>query len=252
MNNFKLSNIASLLAAISLLISFSPASANSLTINNAGFEEPDLSLEPPVVGNEVFTFTTPPGWQLYDPANLIPPNGNLTTSFVGVWKPTSAFFTNEAPEGDNIGAILLAQPPGSGIAGLSQTLSSSLEANTVYTLRVEVGNPGGFFAGFPGYRIELLAGDTVIAQDNNTLSLGEGDFATSIISFTTDANDSNLGQPLEIRLLNLLNDSGLEVDFDNVRLEAASVSDRGSIVSLFSLTILGTILTCKRKLKLTK
>ena len=241
--------VSSISFATTILISFSPANAVYIGIDNGGFEEPDLTNQPPVIGNEVFTFETPPGWELYDPSNLIPDNPNLMTSFVGVWNPTSTFFTNEAPEGKNVGAILLAQDPGSGVAGFSQTLSSTLKANTKYTLQVEVGNPGDFFVGFPGYQIQLLAGGTVMAEDNNTLSPSEGTFETSTISFTTSANDNNLGQQLEIRLLNLLNSPGLEVDFDNVRLDATSVPETTSTLSILALGALGAGSILKRKLK---
>lgn len=238
--------------AISILIGFSPANAVSIVIDNSGFEEPDLANQPPVIGDEVFTFEIPPGWQLYDPSNLIADNPNLMTSFVGVWNPTSTFFVNQAPEGKNVGAILLAQEPGSGVAGFTQTLSSTLEANTKYTLQVEVGNPGDFFAGFPGYRIQLLAGGAVIAQDDNTLSPSEGTFESSTISFTTSDNENNLGQQLEIRLLNILDDSGLEIDFDNVRLNATSVPEPISTLSILTFSTFGVASTLNRKLKLSK
>jgi hapalindole H/12-epi-hapalindole U/12-epi-fischerindole U synthase len=235
--------------ALTIFVGVSQASAASIAIANAGFEEPDLTGEVPVIGNEVFTFETPPSWKLYDPSNLVPDNANLSTSFVGVWDSTSAFFTNEAPEGKNVGAILLAQASGGGAVALAQTLSSTLTANTKYTLQVEVGNPGSpFFAGFPGYTIQLLAGNTVIAEDNNTLAPVEGTFDKSIISFTTSDNDPNLGKQLEIRLFNSLVSSGLEVDFDDVRLTANPVPEPVSTLSLLFIATLGARAVLKRKL----
>ncbi|MDJ0534803.1 MAG: hypothetical protein QNJ70_20370 [Xenococcaceae cyanobacterium MO_207.B15] len=187
---------------LSLVINIAPAKAASIAISNAGFEDPNLEGVEPIVGNEIFTFETPPGWELYDPSGLIPTDTNLSTSYPGVWNPSSDFFTGEAPEGENIGAIFLNQTPGSGVVGLSQTLTDTLQANTQYTLQLEVGNPGSpFFADFPGYKIQLLAGDSVIAEDNNTLNIAEGDFSTSTIIYSTSSNDFNLGQPLQIRLL---------------------------------------------------
>ena len=215
---------------LSLVINIAPAKAASIAISNSGFEEPNLEGVEPIVGNEVFTFDPPPGWQLYDPSGLIPADTNLSTSYSGVWNPSSAFYTDEAPEGENIGAIFLNQTPGSGVVGLSQTLLDTLQANTQYTLQVEVGNPGSsFFAGFPGYGIQLLAGDTIIAEDNNTLNIAEGSFSPSTIVYRTSINDSNLGQPLQIRLLNTLESNGLEVNFDEVRLSTVSISEPTSI-----------------------
>jgi hypothetical protein len=233
--------------SLAIIMGISQANAASIAIVNSGFEDPDLTNLPPVIGDEVFTFETPPGWQLYDPSNLIPDNRDLSTSFVGVWDPSPAFFTNEAPEGNNVGAILLAQAPGSGMVGFTQTLSSTLKANVKYSLQVEVGNPGSIFAGFPGYRIQLLAGGTIIAEDDNTLSLSEGTFDTSIISFTTSANDLNIGQQLEIRLLNILDGSGLEVDFDDVKLEAKPVPEPISALGLLALGALGSSSVLNRK-----
>ena len=240
MNKFAGILVGSISVYLSLFTITTPAKAASIAIANSGFEEPNLSQVPPIVGNEVFTFDTPPGWQLYDPSGLIPTNTDLSTSYPGVWNPSSIFFTNEAPEGENIGAIFLNQSPGSGVVGLSQTLTNTLEVNTQYILQVEVGNPGSqFFDGFPGYAIQLLAGDTVIAEDNNTLDIAEGSFSTSTIVYNTSANDSNLGQPLQIRLLNNLESSGLEVNFDNVRLSANStpVPESDLIVGLLLLGV---------------
>lgn len=225
---------------LGLIITTMPARAASIAIANSGFENPDLTNVEPIVGDEVFTFETPPSWQLYDPSGLIPANTNLDTSYLGVWNPSSAFFPEDVPEGENIGAIFLNQTPGSSVVGFSQTLSASLEANTQYNLQVAVGNPGSdLFAGFPGYAVQLLAGDTVIAQDNNTLEISEGGFSTSTLVYSTSVEEPNIGQPLQIRLLNTLENDGLEVNFDDVELSTASTSvpESNSITSLLLLGI---------------
>ncbi len=227
--------------------------AATIEIINSGFEEPSLAGLEPIVGEEIFTFTTPPGWQLYDPQGLIPTETNLATSYPGVWNPSSAFFAEEAPEGENIGAIFLNRSPGSGVVGLSQTLADTLQANTEYTLQVAVGNPGSdFFAGFPGYRLEILAGETIIAEDDNTVTIAEGEFETVTLSFATTNQESNLGQPLQIRLLNTLESDGLEVNFDDVQLSANSVSlesvpESSSILSLLLLGMGLVIATLNRR-----
>ncbi len=121
-----------------------------------------------------------------------------------------------------------------------------LEVNTQYDLSVEVGNIGSgtavsgeFFNldEFPGYRVELLAGGQVIAQDNNLLagSIPEGEFMTANLSFTVGQADPLIGQALGIRLVNLNeipagfnagNSPDLEVDFDDVQLNASATSPR--------------------------
>ena len=136
--------------------------------------------------------------------------------------------------------------------GFQQTLTSTLQANTNYSLQVEIGNiasgtgiDGTFFNldGFPGYRVDLLAGITVLNQDNNTFagSIGEGLFSTSLLRFSTGASHPLLGQALGIRLVNLnVLDAGfpltvLEVDFDNVRLSAVSAVPEPTSLLLIAL-----------------
>ena len=68
---------------------------------------------------------------------------------------------------------------------------------------------GEFFpltlSGFPGYRVDLLAGGEVIAQDENSLagSIDDGKFGTSTVPFITGSTHPQLGQALSIRLVNL-------------------------------------------------
>ena len=137
--------VGSFICFLNLTITTTPVKAAAILISNSGFEAPDLTGLEPIVGEEIFTFTTPPGWQLYDPNGLIPTETNLSTAYSGVWNPSSVFFADEAPEGENIGAIFLDYAPGSGVVGLTQTLASTLQADTEYTLQVEVGNPDSDF-----------------------------------------------------------------------------------------------------------
>lgn len=234
--------LGSFICVMNLSLATTPVEAATITITNSGFEEPNLAGLQPTVGEEIFTFTTPPGWKLYDPNGLIPTDTNLSTSYPGIWNPSSAFFPDEAPEGDNIGAIFLIDAPGSGVVGMTQTLPDTLQANTEYTLQVEVGNPASdFFAGFPGYAVQLLAGDTILAEDDSTLAIAEGEFETVTISGATTTFEPNLGQPLQIRLLNTLETTGLEVNFDDVRLSANSLSLQSvpESSSILSFLILG-------------
>ena len=115
-------------------------------------------------------------------------------------------------------------------SGIQQTLTDTLQAGLRYTLEVSVGNitPDGGpwnFAGFPGYRVDLLAGGQVVASDNNTLLPGEGVFLESTVSVVVGADHLLLGQPLGIRLVSLDGPSGIEVNFDNVRLNAVAVPE---------------------------
>lgn len=230
----------------SLLLAAGPlAVAAPLNVVNPGFE--DITGE--AVFNE-FTFGAQNGWELYDPSNVT--NGGAGPVFyIGTLTPfepdpvgAPGVYTNitdGAPEGARVGiAFNFTSGGGTGEYGFQQSLVETLAPNTRYTLAVDVINiasgtalSGQFFnlEGFPGYRIDLLAGGVVIAQDLNSLagSIGEGSFATSTFEFTTDGSPIVPGQNLGIRLVNLnlvdplAPEANLEVDFDNVRLSAVSV-----------------------------
>lgn len=219
------------------------ASAAPVAVVNPGFE--DISGESPF--NE-FTFGPLIGWDLYDPG-AITDGGDGPTYYIGTLTPFEpdpvgmpgvyANFPDGAAEGQRVGiAFNFAGSGGEGEYGFVQTLSATLQASTVYTLEVEIGNiasatamSGQFFDldGFPGYRVDLMAGGVVLASDNNALggSIPEGEWATSTVSLTTGASPTQEGEDLAIRLVNLnvvdpmFPGANVEVDFDDVRLDAA-------------------------------
>lgn len=197
-----------------------------IPIVNPGFEDP-------ILADGGFTLEPPTGWTAYNPDGLFPVNPivdptvapTTITSNIDAFNPTLDYYPNGIPEGENVGNVSLVQAPGSGIAGLAQTLDTVLAANTKYTLMVDVGSAVGDFLGFdltgsPGYRVELLAGDTVLAAEQNNVFFKDGTFETSTVTFTATPDNLYLGQNLGIRLINILQGPGVEVDFDNVRLNA--------------------------------
>jgi hypothetical protein len=236
------------------------AIAAIISVANASFE--DISGETLV--NE-FTFGPLNGWQLYDP-NGITNGGSGNTFYIGTLNPTPpVYFTNGAPHGERVG-IAFNYAPGGGLGeyGFQQILADTLQANTTYQLEVEIGNiasgtgmDGTFFNldGFPGYRVDLLAGGQILAQDNNSLAglIPEGQFRTSLVSFTTGASHANLGQFLSIRLVNLnqidaaFPGADLEVDFDHLRMSSISAVPEPS--SLMLLSIAATPLVLYRGMK---
>jgi hypothetical protein len=214
-----------------------------LPIANPGFE--DISGQQPF--NE-FTFGPPNGWSLYDPDNITQ-GGAGPTYYLGTLTPFEedpvnapgvyVNFPGGAAEGQRVAiAFNFAGSGGQGEYGIEQELTGiPLEADTTYTLRVEIGNiasgtamSGEFFDldGFPGYRVELRAGGELLESDDNELAglIPEGEFMTSVVTFTPESGDTRIGSDLSIRLVSLNQidpiDPGanLEVDFDDVRLEA--------------------------------
>lgn len=238
-------------AALSvLLLSAVSASAASLTVVNPGFE--DISGE---IVQAPFTFGPLNGWDLYDP-DTITAGGAGGTYYIGTLTPTEpdpigapgvySYFPGGGAEGQRVGiAFNFFGSGGGGEYGFVQTLADTVQANTEYTLQVEIGNIAsglGFnLDGFPGYRVDLLAIDTlngnavtILEQDINTLGqpanlIPEGEFRTSSLTYITGAAPTEINQNLAIRLVNLnvidpaFPLADLEVDFDDVRLDAVVV-----------------------------
>ena len=250
--------VAGILVASPLLVSSAP-----IFVKNQSFEITTGMVDP---GNEFF-FGVNTDWAIYDPNTIVGNGAGSNDIFLGTLEPDEVpgeFFTGSPPEGDQV-AILFGfgngpahptAPTGAGEYGIEQELAAALEANTKYTLEVEVGNigegtgSGGFFPldGFPGYRIELIAGSTVLAIDDDSLSIAEYEFETSTIMFTVGAAHANLGELLKIRLINLNqipigNDVNapfdLEVDFDDVRLSAVSTIPEPASLGLLAAGLLG-------------
>lgn len=191
----------------------------TVQIVNPGFEAD------PIPNGQFDDQVVPMGWSIYDPIGIMEAMRNT----VGLLNPTgTVLYPEGAPEGSNVAFVFLWNKETTAVAGLSQVLSHAIVANAQYTLRLKVGNIAAEDApvkyeldGFPGYRVELAAGGTVVASDDNTLSPAEGTFEQSTVTFTTGAADPFIGQPLEIRLLNLNGEAGIEVNFDELELEMA-------------------------------
>ena|GEM_PF-1166213 len=176
-------------------------------VANASFEDPPLD-------EDDYTWQDVPGWTSIGHAD--------GDEGVGVWNTTIADFDPViAPVGEN---VLYTEYFVGGVGGVAQILGAKFEADTAYTMTVEVGNSNYYY--FSGYKVQLLAGGTVIAEDNDTLWPGYKLWATSTVAYTYNAADAALvGEPLEIRLLSLgLDKDGpgvddvIGVEFDNVTL----------------------------------
>ncbi len=228
------STIRALAVVICLLLQ-TKAKSQPLPIANAGFESN-------VIGQGAFSVLVPQGWTTYDPGFIINQNANS----VGVIRPDvpQSFFPAGAPGGVNAALVFLAGGQ-TAAAGLQQTLTATLQANTRYRCSVQIGNiasgtslPGSadggnvFYDldGFPGYRIDILAGANVVGSDSNSIgaTIPEGEFRQARFYFDTGPAPAQLGQPLGIRLVNLKFPAtpgapNIEVDFDEVNLTAGPI-----------------------------
>lgn len=243
------------LASGFLLASFS-AQAQVISIINPSFET-DVAL------SGEFRVFNPAGWSRHDPAGIV----NQGSNAVGVLNPTgTTFYVDPTPHGNKVALIYLEQRRGTNLAGdavgLLQTLTgNTLALNTRYTLTAAVGNIAsgsglgisasfGFadLSGFPGYRVELLAGGQVVAADDNSLVISDGRFATSSVVLNVGQSHALAGQTLGIRLINLNlatgnpTERGREVNFDNVSLVAAPVPEMPpGALYLAGLALIGSI-----------
>ncbi|MBS1728524.1 MAG: PEP-CTERM sorting domain-containing protein [Armatimonadetes bacterium] len=216
------------------------ALASPVTIVNPSFEDNFAS-------DWSYPSLVPNGWTVIDPNGIIG-GGDLT----GVVNPTgSTFFNSGVPDGRNAAYIYLSEQIGQGPVSLSQTLTATLQANTHYHFQVGVGNIAAGFSSdgnnyfdlteFPGYMVQVLANGVVLAEDNNSLAIPDGEFGTSVLDFDTGASDPQLGQAIEIRLTNLNMRSsaqhpGVEVDFDMAQMDASPVPEPGTFaVAVFGL-----------------
>lgn len=213
-----------------------------IDVVNPSFE--DITGETPV---SVFTFGPLPGWDLYDPADITD-GGAGSSFFIGTLTPGEVpsqpgvfqNFPDGASDGERVALAFNFDGTGdAGEYGIQQTLATTLEANTLYTLSVDIGNIATgvsesgqtfFLDGNPGYRVDFLAGETLLTSDDSTLTgaIAEGEFGTSVVTFEAPADHAQLGETLTIRLVNL-NETALvpagndlEIDFDNVRLTATT------------------------------
>ena len=108
--------------------------------------------------------------------------------------------------------------------GVKQVLAEPFAENTNYTVTVSVGN--SMFYDWAGFRVELWAGDTLLAsdQDPDTTAPADGTFITSTLSYVSGSATPTPGSDLEIHLLSRGTDvdgvgsspGGWAVDFDNV------------------------------------
>jgi len=179
---------------------------------------------------------------------LMPSWGYHYNGLAGVYNPTADAYVDEAPEGQNVGIVDSRQAGYySAAGGFKQTTNASLETGIEYTLSVKVGNPL-YNNDFPGYRVQILAGGSVIAQDNDSLSIELGTFVTSTVKFSVAADHAKIGEMIEIRLMTnatMISDENsslvYEVHFDDVKLTTNTVttvivtlgvSDEASVASV--------------------
>lgn len=221
------------LAVLATLFLAVPGAAQPIALTNAGFEQP-------AIASNSFSTTAPPppGWSVYRPMDI-----DFGFRTVGVLDPLgSTLYAGPVPEGENVGVVFLLddfndQTTTAGLeAGMQQVSTTPMAANTVYRLNVQIGNIANDpnpphsdfeFAGFPGYRVEITAGNPpmMVAEDDDGLLPAPGAFLESEVVLVVGASHPMLNEVLGVRLVNLNAAPGIEVNFDDVRLVAEPTPD---------------------------
>jgi hypothetical protein len=185
-----------------------------IPVSNPSFEEPALSDGAVQSGPGSFG-----GW-----AFTASPN-----TFVGIFNPPIGSYasadgdaTPTGAEGSNV-AYLFNDGGAAEFVEATQLLQETLQPDQEYLLTVAIGrfNPSQPFSPstYGGYRIELLAGTTVIAFDEDSFVPPLEEFQDSSAGVESSALPSELlGQPLSIRLTITANEADRSTHFDDVRL----------------------------------
>jgi len=176
-------------------------------------------------------------FETHDPFTVVSPTFGAWNSTVIDWNAPGGFLAGQftavpavlspiATDGSVVVYILN--------ASISQILTAVVTPGVTYDLTVDVGRA----IGDPnsGFAIGLFAGGNLLARDNHPAPLGFG-WITDSVTYTSPLGDPNAGQALQI----VLTSFGTETEFDNVRLDAESAPEPGSLllVSLGAAILLG-------------
>lgn len=193
------------------LIGASNSVAANIAINNPSFEADVQS----GCGSTAYTFNDVPGWSFLNDAGV--------STFEPCTGPGGQF-PGGIPNGVNVVAVSGPNVFGGPSADLFQTLGTSLQANTTYTLAVWVGQRAD--DPISGYAVSLEANGVVLVSDSS-LRPAPGTFLEDILTYNSGANPAELGQNLVIDLFGSgvsATGGGGQVDFDEVSLQATGVA----------------------------
>jgi hypothetical protein len=185
------SSILKTMLIFTTLLAALPLGATPITIVNPSFESD-------VVGSGGYLLYTAAGWTASSGA------------YYSTFDPAASQLASGPQDGVNVLAIEM--------GNLSQTLSTVLTANTLYTLQVGVGSRSdGFF--IESYQFDLEAANGAVLASVTSPTPANGTFTTATLTFAALSGNPNLGQDLLIRLINTDPSGNSQVQFDNVRLD---------------------------------
>jgi hypothetical protein len=161
-------------------------------------------------------------------------------TFVGIFDPPEGSYpgaggagTPDGADGENVAFLFNNGGPAESVSA-TQALGETLAPGFEYVLTAAIGKflPGQpyAFSTWGGYRIELLAGSTVIASDSGSVNPDFGEFRDAQAAVDSDdVSPALLGQPLSIRLDLEGSEAPRSTHFDDVRLSRFPVSGAGEV-----------------------
>jgi hypothetical protein len=180
------------------------ALADPIPIVNSSFEDdyPPSGGDTPWVDNgDGFFNTSISGWTIIREGRW--PSGTWVPIIPGP-------YFNSVPDGTNIAFVIG--------GSISQTLSTKLVANKVYTLTVHVGDRPDFPS---AYAVQLYAGDHLLAQGNSATPISQ--WLPETVTYKSTSSSNGLGSPLIIKLVggkvDWTGDDPNRVNFDKVTLD---------------------------------
>ena len=218
-----------LLTGLTAIAISGAASAAAVDLSAAGinhdFESPDLA---GTDGGEQFNGTgLGAGWTV----------SGTDISTVGLQDPPTSFYGTQGPlpapfNGRQFGYINLSFTDTNVAFATTDTgLLGNLAANTVYTLSIAVGDRGGSTFDVD-YSIGLLAGGVEVGTFTAG-NPGSGAILDLVYTLDTSLFPAGVGDDLQIQLQANGASGGFDqANFDNVRLDTASVPEPGSLALL--------------------
>ena len=222
--------------ALALVLGTSAGRAALVTINNPSFEDDSSSAttNPGEYSGEGHGASFPNTYG--SGANWVGHGGSPAGFYTGEYHITTTDYSLGAPNGHNVAFL----DQGFGGGYITQDLTATLLANTVYTLTGYIGSRSG--SGMTGTAlVELIAGSTVIAT--GTLNAPtQGTFQSWSINTSSDTTSflsGLLGQNLQIYLGA---STGGQVNYDNISLDATPVPEmENEALALFGILAVGGV-----------
>lgn len=130
----------------------------------------------------------------------------------GVFNPTTAAYPGEAPAGSNVAFLTCCAGPFPSSGNLSQTLSTTYTADTMYTLAAQSGRRLDDPQTLTQYRFVGGWGTNVLGVKSFTTMPTAGTFRADELTWDVFAGDAAVGRAITVRLLHVAGPGQINID----------------------------------------